>query len=145
VRKINKFVMKLGMNRKQFVIFISLLFLCGTGINCSIRTSFKRCFRTEGKTGNDIESLETILELSREDFDQVILPYLHNLCKRCHRKYFDEYEKVLSLVSVGDPTKSQLYQRAKGEDGHPEVWPPGSHELVDLGRWILGEPLVETP
>lgn len=133
------------MNIKRFITLISLLFLCGAGISCSTRTSFQQYPKSPSPAGNVPESLETVLELNQEAFEQVILPSLHGLCKRCHRKYFDEYEKVLSLVSVGDSTKSKLYQRAKGEEGHPEVWPIGSQELEALEKWILGEPLIETP
>ncbi len=135
------------MHVKKFVILLALLFLCGAGLNCSTRRSFQQFPDTQGPTENVTESFETVLELNREDFDQVILPYLHDLCKRCHRKYFDEYEMVLSLVSAGDPVKSKLYQRAKGEgeDDHPEVWPTGSQELEALEKWILGEPLGEMP
>ncbi len=133
------------MNIKRFIALISLLFLCCAGISCSTRTSFQQYPKTPSPAGNVPESLETVLELNRESFEQVILPSLHGLCKRCHRKYFDEYEMVLSLVSAGDPVKSKLYQRAKGEgeDDHPEVWPTGSQELEALEKWILGEPLDE--
>jgi len=130
--------------KRRVVIFIALLFFWGAntvyGVDETLQPS-----GNQGSPEKKTESVGTVTELSRKDFDQVILPSLHNFCGKCHRKYFDEYEGVLSSVSVKNPVKSKLYQKAKGEDGHPEIWPVGSPELKALERWILGEPLNETP
>ena len=130
--------------KRRVVIFIALLFFWGAntvyGVDETLQPSGNK-----GSPEKKTESVGTAAALSRKDFDQVILPSIHGVCMRCHRKYFDEYEKVLSLVAVKDPVKSKLYQKVKGEDSHPEVWPVGSPELKALERWILGEPLTETP
>ena len=129
--------------KRRVVIFIALLFFWGAntvyGVDETLQPS-----GNQGSPEKKTESVGTAAELSRKDFEQVILPSIQGVC-RCHQKNFNEYEKVLSLVSVKDPVKSKFYQKAKGEDGHPEVWPAGSTELKALERWILGEPLTEKP
>lgn len=79
---------------------------------------------------------------------QLVLSLFESSCIECHgpakqkgKLRLDQPEGILSVLTVGDPAKSELFRRLTLPIGHDELMPPDSQPVADddvlaVMRWI---------